>query len=521
MPFKNRSCLWIVAFCLLESAAPGQAPPRTADKRHPKRPAMAKREEVEELRREVSAQRQEIDGLRSMIQKLVEGNEQAAAAAREAQASATQAQQVAGQAQGQAAQAQTVAATAQEASDQTEFKLAEVRTGAQLDKEAIEKKISAVAIQSGWNGEHFFLKDSEGRFNIEPFGYTQLDYRAYGGDTTPPNTFAIRRGRFGFQGNLGKHYQFTFLADFADRNSTLAREFSINANYLPALQFKFGQFKEPFSQEELVTASYIDFVERSPLNNLAPAYSPGTQVHGQVLGGVIQYQLGAFNGKSFLNLNDNSTPEGVLRVRFYPWKNTSNKWLSGLAFGGAGADGRTHNGSSFSGLMPDRTFTFFKTEPVNGKVLRADGELTWIVGPAALRAEYDQTNQQRATLGKGGTNLPAVVAKGYYVTTTYLLTGERRPENGQPNPNHPFLSEAGSGFGAWELKFRYSNLQMGDGSLRNRVDQFSAGLNWYPSYFVRYMIDVNVERLKNPIASPVALSPQTFVTILQRVQVRF
>jgi phosphate-selective porin OprO/OprP len=287
------------------------------------------------------------------------------------------------------------------------------------------------------------------------------------------------------------------------------------------VQFKFGQFKEPFSQEELVTAAYIDFVERSPVNNLVPAYSPGAQVWGQLLKGTVEYQLGAFNGKGFLNLNDQSTPEGLLRLRFYPWRNSSVSWLKGFGFGGAVADGRTSNGSSFSGLMPTRTFTFFKTETVNGKVIRANGELTWTLGPAALRAEYVQTNQNRQNLGRSGTNLPGVVAKAYYVSATYLLTREKRPENGQPKPGNMFLSEGGHGIGAWELKLRYSNIQMTDGLLENRADQISTGVNWYPNSFVRFMLDFNVERLKNPISSPTALAPQTFLSVLQRVQFRF
>jgi len=38
------------------------------------------------------------------------------------------------------------------------------------------------------------------------------------------------------------------------------------------------------------------------------------------------------------------------------------------------------------------------------------------------------------------------------------------------------------------------------------------------------MIDFNVERLKNPFTSgtpPVTLAPQTFLSVLQRVQFRF
>ena len=53
---------------------------------------------------------------------------------------------------------------------------------------------------AGWNGEHFFIQTPDGDFILQPYGYVQLDYRAYWGEGVPANTFAIRRARFGFMG---------------------------------------------------------------------------------------------------------------------------------------------------------------------------------------------------------------------------------------------------------------------------------------------------------------------------------
>jgi phosphate-selective porin len=220
-------------------------------------------------------------------------------------------------------------------------------------------------------------------------------------------------------------------------------------------------------------------------------------------------------------LNTTSTPEGVGRLRFHPWRNTSNEWLKGLAIGGAFSLGKSGpNSNSFGALLPDGTLTFFKADPINGPVTRANGDFTWTKGPFALSGEYDQLNQFRHRLGARSTNLRGVVGKGYYAAATYLLTGERKQENAQPKPRHTFLMGE-HGVGAWELKFRYANLLAADGRQENRVDEFSSGINWYPNSFVRYMIDFNVERLKNPVSSPVALAPQTFLSVIQRVQFRF
>src|SRR5215471_14762985 len=215
--------LFVVAASSLAHAQ-GDKP---ADERLPSAPPGATREEVEQLRREVAE-------LKATIQRLIQTNQQAPSTGRLVEVSAVQPESVASS--------------------------AEV---AQADKQAAPKKGSEAALQAGWNGEHFYLKSADGNFQIQPYGYVQTDYRAYRGDGHPPDTFTLRRGRFGFQGTLGKYYEFALLADFADTSSTLLRDFYINLKYRPEIQFQFGQFKEPFAAEELTGITNIDTVERS------------------------------------------------------------------------------------------------------------------------------------------------------------------------------------------------------------------------------------------------------------------
>mgnify|MGYP001617256209 CR=1 FL=1 len=66
-----------------------------------------------------------------------------------------------------------------------------------------------------------------------------------------PSSFFIRRARLEAGGILFKHYEYKVQADFADTGSTLLRDGFININYAKEAQFQFGQFKAPFSQEEL------------------------------------------------------------------------------------------------------------------------------------------------------------------------------------------------------------------------------------------------------------------------------
>ena len=385
----------------------------------------------------------------------------------------------------------------------------------------------------GWDGSHFFVQTPDGNFVFQPYGYVQTDYRIYTGDGVPPDTFTIRRARFGFQGKLDKYYEFAFLADFADRNSSLVRDAFVNVNFVREAQLTFGQMIEPFGQEAAsFSASNIDFVERGLTSLLYPSASgafrsPGAMVHGDLGGGFVSYWLGAFNGKGLLAPNTTNQPEVIARLRLYPFKTGSSSTLQGLAIGGAAGIGRSRalsNELSFSGTVPEGAFSFFPQLPINGPILRYNAEMTWTAGPAAVRAEYDILHQKRDSLDVGYTDLPEVRAWGFNVSASWLLTGEKRPENAPPKTTPLFRG----GIGAWELKARFSYLSaQADGDpangfpgYKNSVDEFSAGFNWYLTYAVKYNFDVNVYRDKDA-ATVGGAPPQTFVVILQRVQFRF
>ncbi len=453
-------------------------------------PAAASRQELEALREALAAQQRQIDVLKAELAAL--------------------------KAQQPAAVSPSPAGGASPAQPQGESPV----PGVQGEK-LVE---SAASPSAGFEGRHFFIQTRDGQSQFQPIGYLQLDHRAYSGSTSAVNTFVLRRARLGVQGYLTRNIQFRLEGDFADRNGTLLREASLNIIAARYLQFRFGQFKEPFSQELVTSDSDLDFVERSLASNVimgSSAYTPGAAVHGEMIGRAVEYDLGAFNARGPVTNSDTSTPEVAFRLRLSPWRNTSHPWLKGLIVGGAVTDGRTHNAGSFSAAMPTGTFTFFSTQKVNGKVLRTNGELNWTRGPAAIRAEYSQGRQERLELGTAGADLPALSAKAYYVMGTYLLTGEKQPETGQAAPAHPAFGKGPTGMGAWELKFRYSGQHMLNGLQNTLADEFSTGFNWYLTPAVSYVFDVNLERLRSSVVSPTPLAPQNFVTVLSRMQFRF
>src|SRR3989442_9041066 len=418
---RSLTTFFLMVWLCIAPASLAQAQSKEPADKNDSAATSATKEEVEQLRSEVAAQRQTIEELKAMVQQLAEANGKAGDGANVENATLVEPVEPA-----QAAKP--------------------------ADKKPAEKK-SETPVVVGWSGEHFFIKSADGKFQIQPYGYVQTDYRAYSGDGAPSDTFLIRRARFGFQGNWGSHYDFAFLIDAAATNGISLRDLYLNIKPNPGFQFQVGQFKEPFAQELVEGVTNIDFVERSLASLLYPsaatAYrSPGATIHGDLSGGVVQYWVGAFNGKGILANNTTNEPEIIGRLRFYPWKKKKDNVLQGFAFGGGIGRGRSRglsNETSFSGTMPDAAYSFFPSFRINGPIERYNGEFTWTHGPWAGRGEYDQLNQLRRGVcseqsgGLGFQDLPGIIAKAGYLQATYLLTGETRPNNGAPKVKHPFL----------------------------------------------------------------------------------
>jgi hypothetical protein len=280
----------------------------------------------------------------------------------------------------------------------------------------------------------------------------------------------------------------------------------------------------------------------------ASAYrSPGAILHGDIAGGVMQYWIGAMNGKGYALANTTNQPEVIGRLRFYPWRKSNSEWFKQLAFGGSVDFARSRGLSgdqSFSAALPDGAYSFFPQFAINGPIERYNGEFTYIKSRFSLRGEYDQLNMFRRNVGTeqagglGDLSLPGIIAKAWDVSTTFLLTGEKRPENGTPRVNHPLFGPdtpagKGRGPGAWELAFRFTGIQANEPganylnyytpeyvpTFNYHTFEYTAGVNWYINYWTKYVLNVGIDQLKDP--STIGAIPQNYYVIMQRVQFRF
>ncbi len=509
----------------------------------------ATKAEVDQLRSELAAQRQTIEELKALVEKLAKAQETGPVAR--------------GTVEGTAAVKPVVATTEalwQPANasgsgvhlSDAVLREPEPEAMAMVEQAPAEAPKKEPPLTSGWNGEHFYIRSPDGQFSISPYGYVNTDYRAYEGDGAPADTFILRQARFGFQGNYGSHFDFALLADAAATSGSVVRDVYLNVRVNPEFQFQAGQFKAPFAQETGIGDTNLDFIERGLQSMLYPsaasAYrSPGATVHGDIAGGIMQYWVGGFNGKGYALTNTTNQPEVIGRLRFYPWRKSKSEWFKQLAFGGSIDRARSRGLSgdqSFNATLPDGAYTFFPQFAINGPIQRYNGEFTYLKSNFALRGEYDQLNMSRNNVGSeqagglGFLSLPSIIAKAWDISTTYLITGEKRPENGTPRVKHSLFGPdtpggKGRGPGAWELAFRFTGAQAKEPganfenyytpgyvpTFNYHTYEYTVGINWYLNYWTKYVVNVDIDQLKDP--STIGAVPQKYYVVMQRLQFRF
>src|ERR1700730_646596 len=410
---------------------------------------------------------------------------------------------------------------------------------------------------AGWNVEHFFLNTADGDFTAMPIGYFNAQYNLYKGDGAPPATFTIPRARFGLQGSYGKQLDYQFL--FESAAPLTIRDAYLDFKPWTSFSIMGGQYRVPFSQEALWLETAYEFNSLSISAVLFPNATgafraPGIDVHGSLAGGRAQYLVGVFNGQGLIQNGTTNEPEITGKVRFIPWKQSGNSWLKGFALGGSAEHSRSKalaNEVSFNGLLTDNAYNFFPQQRINGGIQRYNGFFSWLSGPWTVRGEYTQVLEKRDGIGSfvnggvGFNTLPGVVGKGASGIVTYFLTGESTPDNSMPRVKHSLIGpnspgeSGGPGWGAWQLKFRYSWVQgraagatcdpstihacpLAPGTVptySDHTDQITAGLNWYLNYWVMVRSDLNIDQLVNP--SVQGILPRNYFVFLEGIQFRF
>jgi phosphate-selective porin OprO/OprP len=150
-------------------------------------------------------------------------------------------------------------------------------------------------------------------------GYTQVSYTL--GDDSKKG-FRIRQARVGLKGNILKKINYKLPIDAVLTPILLDAQIEI---YLaPHINLAFGQFKVPFSIENLISGSDLDTINRSrTVEKLCPGRDIGAKgrdigvaINGEFSG--IKYILGVFNGSGINKADFNDQKDIAGRLVFSP-----------------------------------------------------------------------------------------------------------------------------------------------------------------------------------------------------------
>jgi phosphate-selective porin OprO/OprP len=354
------------------------------------------------------------------------------------------------------------------------------------------------------SSEGFSLSSPDKAFQLKLRGFLHVDGRFFASDADRPGatTFLIRRARPILDGTLFGDFDFRIAADFAGSTVVL---FDAYGDFHPAkeVRLRVGKFKPSVGLERLQAATAIPFIERALPTNLVPNRDVGLQVHGDVLGGALNYAVGAFNGVpdgASLDTNLDDSFELVGRVFAHPFRSAGPAPLKGLGLGFGASRGQQFGTPTATEVAPLRsigqqTFFSYRTGTPAAEPVVADGEhfrLTpqgyYYWGPFGVLAEYVSSTQEV----KLGADRARLRHESWQATASYVLFGGSASFDGV-RPEKPLMPSTG-GWGAVEVAARYSDLHVdpdafpiyADPARSARVARSEgAAVNWYLNSNVR------------------------------------
>lgn len=387
--------------------------------------------------------------------------------------------------------------------------------------EDIEKKLGDKLI-AGYDGK-FFVQSPDGENRVNLGGFFHLDGRfPANGSSKSSDAFLFRRARISLDGFVARYWEFKIEADLADKSSgkTYFTDVYVNWHYFEEFQVKAGNFKAPFSLEELTSDNSLRFIERSALNSLVPSRKSGVAIAGKpVPAGVLAYNIGVFSGSqtgSFMT---------VARLALDFSKQQDLGILQYVSIGGNAVydhDAGSTVGTSFSTDLRSKFFAYNSGVTSAGGTCLTGGDISFWRGPFGFVAEYMAADQQLRRTGSPDTN---VTNDGWYAQASCVLTGEEASVKGVKLVNEFDLSKGT--WGAFEIAGRYTRVNIDknvfarsfadpskytDGS-----DICTGGLNWYLNKYLKLMFEYEHARFDSPLAG----GSEAEDGVITRVQLAF
>lgn len=267
--------------------------------------------------------------------------------------------------------------------------------------------------------------------SVELNGYIQVRYTQWDSGS---DGFRIRRARLGFKGEILKNINFKLQVD--GTRWPILLDAAVEISSIPYAKLSFGQFKVPFSLENLTSSSALDLVNRTQtVEQLCPAQDIGSA--GRDIGvtasgkfSILEYTVGVFNGSGINRADMNDQKDIVGRLILRPFNS--------LAIGVAHYIGDQRPVFGAAHVNRDRTGV----------------DVFFSKGPALFKGEYIFARNDQAE------------SAGWYVRGGYSFIKERL----QALINYDSYD--------WDLDLA-----------GNRMDVLTLGLNWFFSQKIKLQVN--------------------------------
>ena len=414
------------------------------------------------------------------------------------------------------------------------------------------------------------LETADGKSSIQVNGRVHFDYRSFdypANNTsatavpTGSDTFDMRRARIGVKGKFGNYYSGEIVINTVGAGSGTASNDIIDVAYLDVAWFekaklRFGQFKMPFSLEQLTSSNNIDFIERSFVDGSIPAKERGAQVFGEPMDGTT-YALAVSTGlKAAENTqagareldNAHSDVDFIGRATINFAEIVKNKDMVahvGLAFQAGdqyksvdamGAAQKPRSRSDVTIFTPGTgTLSNSFSNQVDRQRIGLEGALA--SGPFKIQGQYVDSKFDFQT-GVGVDQRPSIEAG--YIQALWTVTGETHASRykagafGSFKPAKNFDPDTMTG-GAWEIGARYGFFDASDyravantGATTNgffKANDMTLGIKFVANPNFRIMADYMKTNFKDQIGTGITIGGHANQTdekaILVRTQLMF
>ena len=352
-----------------------------------------------------------------------------------------------------------------------------------------------------------------GPLRLDVRAKSQAEWNDFGDHDRDPgaDVFDLRRARLGVEGRVTSHVEYQIERELRAEKRPW-RDVYVGVRSLRTIRVQAGRFKMPFSLDQTTSVMDGSFAYRSlAARALAPSRDVGVMAFGAALSNVVRYEAALFRGGGDNAPLSEPNPEisartAAARVVVRPWNAARARLrpLRSLTFGAALTAGRVPEG--LNSLRAETVTGQRLAEPVyvNGVRRRVGAEVQWRPGPVSVQAEVIRASDERRNQGIDNDDLPDVNHHGWYVSGTWLLTGEDKKNNVEPA--RPLFQ---GGLGAFELASRVEALTFGTGDdgddvawpgprarrvAAARDAAWTIGVNWYLNEFVKVQLNAIHER---------------------------